>query len=110
MKNNKVLGLLGLATRAGKVQSGEFSTDKAVKAGKAALVLVSKDSSENTRKQFKNQCAYYKVPYFEFGDKEELGRAMGKEMRASLAVVDAGFADAIVKLLCADSNSECEGE
>ena len=32
--NNKVLSLLGLATKAGKIASGEFSTEKSVKSGK----------------------------------------------------------------------------
>ena len=31
MKNNKVLSLIGLATKAGKTVSGEFSTEKSVK-------------------------------------------------------------------------------
>ena len=50
--NNKVLSLLGLATKAGKVASGEFSTEKSVKTGKGFLVLVADDASQNTRKKF----------------------------------------------------------
>lgn len=96
---SKVLGLLGLATRAGKVVSGEFSTEKAVKNGRASLVIVSEEASENTKKMFRNMCTYYEVLYYEFGGKEELGHAMGKEMRASLAVLDEGFSRSIVKQL-----------
>ena len=81
MNRNKVLGLLGLAEKAGKVRSGEFSTEKAVKSGKAGLVIVSEESSDNTKKMFRNMCTYYKVPYFEFGNKEELGHILGKQMR-----------------------------
>ena len=44
--NNKVLSLLGLATKAGKIASGEFSTEKSVKSGKGFLVLVAADASE----------------------------------------------------------------
>lgn len=109
INRNKVLSLLGLATRAGKIQSGEFSTEKSVKSGRACLVLVSVDASENTKKMFMNMCTYYKVPFFVFGGKEELGHAMGKEMRASLAVQDEGFSKAIVKLLNENGGSECEG-
>lgn len=107
---NKVFGLLGLATKAGKVQSGEFSTEKSVKSGKARLVIVSDESSENTKKMFRNMCTYYEVPYFEFGGKEELGRAVGKRMRASLAVLDQGFSEAIEKQLSMNGGSEYEGE
>ena len=95
----KIFGMLGLAAKAGKVQSGEFSTEKSVKSGKAFLVIVSEEASENTKKMFRNMCTYYKVPYYEFGGKEELGHALGKEMRASLAIQDEGFSKAIVKLM-----------
>ena len=96
MENRKkVLNLLGLATRPGKTASGEFMTEKAIKSGKAYLVIVSEEASDNTKKMFENSCAYYKVPVYQFGMKEELGHAMGKEMRASLAVLDSGFAKAL---------------
>ncbi|MBU9736907.1 L7Ae/L30e/S12e/Gadd45 family ribosomal protein [Diplocloster agilis] len=99
LKQNKVLSLIGLATKAGKTASGEFSTEKAVKSGKASLVIVADEASDNTKKMFRNMCTYYKVPVYFFGSKEELGHAMGKEMRASLALLDAGFAKAVEKEL-----------
>ena len=37
-------------------------------------------------------CAYYKVPCILFGDKEQLGRAIGREYRSSLAVCEAHIA------------------
>ena len=38
-------------------------------------------------------------PVYEYSTKEELGRAIGKEMRSSLGVRNAGLADAIIKQL-----------
>ena len=75
---NKVLSMLGLATRARKLVSGEFSVEKAVKEGKAVLVLVAEDASNNTKKLFTNMCAYYQVPMYVISNKESLGHAMGK--------------------------------
>ena len=95
MKNNKVLSLIGLATKAGKTVSGEFSTEKSVKTGKGFLALVADDASENTKKKFRNMCTYYEVPLYFLSDKESLG----KEFRASLAVQDENFAKAIMKAL-----------
>ena len=69
INKSRVFGLLGLAAKAGKVQSGEFSTEKSVKSGRAYLVLVSEEASENTKKKFRNMCTYYEVPYFEFGSR-----------------------------------------
>ena len=106
----KILNLLGLATKAGQTASGEFMTEKAVKSGKASLVLVSEDASENTRKMFQNMCTYYEVPIYVFGKKEELGHSIGKEMRASLAVTDVGFAKTLKKQLELNGGSEYEGK
>lgn len=96
---NRVLAMVGMAMKAGKVVSGEFSTEKAVKEGKAFLVIVSEASSDNTKKKFRNMCSYYKVPMYIYGTKEELGHSMGKEFRASLAVTEEGFAKSIEKRL-----------
>ena len=99
MTGNKVLSLIGLATKAGKPASGEFLTEREVKSGKAALVIVAGDASENTKKKFRNMCDYYKVPIYFYEDKDTLGHAMGKQFRASLAVLDEGFAKGIRKHL-----------
>lgn len=98
VQNKKVFSLLGLAARGRNVVSGEFMTEKAVKGGTAALVIVSEEASENTQKMFRNMCTFYEVPYVVFAGKDALGHAIGKEMRASLAVTDEGFANSILKL------------
>ena len=95
-KTNKVLSLIGLATKAGKIVSGEFSTEKSVKSGRGFLAG---DASDNTKKKFQNMCDYYEVPCFVLADKEELGKFCGKEFRASLAVQDENFAKALLKQL-----------
>lgn len=95
----KVLGTLGLAMKAGKVVSGEFMTEKAIRDGNARLVIVAADASANTKKKFKDSCTYYHVPFASLSNKDELGNAIGKEFRASLAVTDWGFAQSIGKNL-----------
>ena len=99
MRADRVASLLGLAMKAGRLVSGEFLTEKAVKSGKATLVITATDASDNTKKMFTDMCTYYEVPLYFFGEKETLGHAMGKEFRASLAVLDEGFAKAIEKCL-----------
>ena len=106
----KVLNMIGLAMKAGKAVSGEFSTEKAVKSGKAYLVVVSEEASENTRKMFTNRCTYYHVPICFFGRKDELGHSMGKEFRASLAITDEGFAKALVKQMNMNGCSKYESQ
>jgi ribosomal protein L7Ae-like RNA K-turn-binding protein len=87
--------MLGLAEKAGKVQSGAFLAEKAIKGGIAEMVLIASDTSYNTRKQFINSCKWYNIKCYEFIDKETLGKAIGKEERAVIAITDKGLAKAI---------------
>ena len=97
MKNNKALSLIGLATKAGKIASGEFAVESAVRKGKAVLVIIASDASDNTKKSFNDMGAYYHVPVCIYGTKESLGTHTGRGYRASLAVLDAGFGKSIRK-------------
>lgn len=92
---NRVFQMLGIAAKSGNVVSGEFSTEKAVKSGHAYLVIVSEEASANTNKMFSNMTDFYEVPMYVFGTKEELGRCIGKEFRASLAITDENLANAV---------------
>ncbi len=105
MKLSKALSLVSLATKAGKVASGEFCTEKEVKSFQAELVIVAEDASDNTKKKFKNMCEFYEVPIYFYGDKEMLGHAIGKEFRASIAITDHGFAKGIMKHLDAEAHN-----
>ncbi|MBR6477598.1 MAG: ribosomal L7Ae/L30e/S12e/Gadd45 family protein [Lachnospiraceae bacterium] len=96
---NKIFSLLGIAMKSGNVVSGEYQTLEAVKKRKAKLVIISEDASDNTRKMFFDKCAFYNVPVTQYGNKEDLGRAIGKDLRSSLALCDDGLATAIKKQL-----------
>ena len=102
---NKVFSLIGLATRARRVVSGEFSTEKSVKSGRSHMVIVSEEASDNTKKMFTNMCTHYKIPIYQFGTKDELGHALGQEMRTCLSVEDAGFAKAVMERMNNDGGS-----
>jgi len=104
--NNRALSMLGIATKAGKTVTGEFATEKAVKEGSAYLVIVADDASDNTKKKFRNMCEYYQVTLKVFADKNALGNACGKEFRASLAVIDEGLANAVMKQIDRYNNLE----
>ena len=99
MPRDKALSLLSLAAKAGRVKSGEFMTETSIRDGSAFLVIVASDASENTRKQFRNSCKYYNVPFRIYSDKVSLGHCIGKEFRASLAVTGEGLALKILALL-----------
>ena len=95
---NKFLSLLGLCKRAGKLAAGEVAAEQAVRGKKAFLLILSEDASKNTKKKFRNSAAYYELPLAEIGTKEELGRAIGVDMRSIIAITEEGFAKKLKQL------------
>ena len=65
----------------------------------AALIIVANDASDNTKRCLRINVNIIKYLFYCWGLKEELGHAIGKEFRASIAVTDQGFADALLKQL-----------
>ncbi len=92
---DRVLSMVGLAKKAGKVAAGSFLAEKAVRDGRAYLLIVSEDAAQNIKKKFSNSSAYYEIDYMEYGTKESLGHFTGYENIAVVAITDAGFAKAI---------------
>ncbi|MBR4706425.1 MAG: ribosomal L7Ae/L30e/S12e/Gadd45 family protein [Pseudobutyrivibrio sp.] len=85
---DKALNMISMAMKAGKLVSGEFACEQAIKDGSGFLCIVASDASNNTKKSFSNSCNFYEVKYIEYGTKESLGHAIGKEYRASIVVCD----------------------
>jgi ribosomal protein L7Ae-like RNA K-turn-binding protein len=104
LKRNSVLSLISIAKKAGKIAAGEYQTETAVKSGKACLVIISEEASENTKKKFRNMGSFYEVPVRYYGTKVELGAAIGCEFRASMAVTDLGLAQSIEKKMAGEQD------
>lgn len=96
---NKILQLLGLAMRAGKVISGEELVIQEIRSGRAQLVFLSTDAARNVEKKVTDKCSYYNVPLYRYGTRRELGAAIGKEERVVIAILDKGFTRSFQKLL-----------
>lgn len=96
--NDRLLGMLGLAVRAGKVQFGVFMTEKALDEGRAHLVIASEDIGASNRRRIENRCKEWGVQLIFYSDKATLSRAAGKKDMPVAAVCDEGFAKAIVKI------------
>ncbi|SDI96100.1 Ribosomal protein L7Ae [Lachnospiraceae bacterium G41] len=97
MNNDKVLSLLGLAKKAGKLKGGEYCVETEVKKGRAKLVIVAEDASDNTKKSYTDMCSFKKVPVIFYGNKETIGKCIGCEERAAVVLTDEGFANAVNK-------------
>lgn len=97
--NERIYSFLGLATKAGKLISGEETTERGLKSGKVCLVIVAEDASDNTKKKFKDMCSYREIEIRYFGEKEILGKFTGKRIRSVVAIIDRGFAGNLTKMI-----------
>ena len=96
--NDRLLGMLGMAVRAGKVNFGVFMTEKALDEGIASLVIAAEDTGASNRRKIEGKCAQLGVELIFYSDKETLSRAIGKKDVPVVAVCDEGFGKAIVKI------------
>ena len=97
MTNNKILGLIGLAMKAGKVAFGSDSVEESILKKKVKLVIISEESSERTKKKFTDICEKNNIPVIIYGSIEDLSKAIGKNNKAILGIKDMNFANSIQK-------------
>ena len=102
MSNKRILSLLGICRKAGKLSSGEFGAETAVKSGHSHLVIISEEASDNTSGKFFNMCSYYHVKIRRYADKATLGGCIGQQERAVLSINDRGLAEVLIRLLDAN--------
>lgn len=95
----KLISLLGLAQKAGKLASGDFAVERAIKSGKAKILLIAADASEGTKKGYRDTASYNDIACYEVLTKAALGSAIGKPQRAALVFLDDGFSMSAKKLL-----------
>ena len=93
---DKVLGMIGLARRAGRLYAGGDVVREAIKSRRAKLVIVAADASEGTKKTIADSCRFYETEYIEYSDKKSLGKCIGRESCAAAAVGDSGMAGALM--------------
>jgi len=95
---SKGYDLLGLAQRAGKAQSGETAAEAMIKKDKARLVIVAKDASEKTKRNFTTMASSHKTKWIEAGEKLLLGTALGRSPRSVVVITDDNFASRLHQL------------
>ena len=93
---DRLYNAIGLCQRAGKAQSGAFAAERAIRSGKAKLVLLEQTASEATKTQYEQLCAAHGVPLVLV---ETVGRAIGKDARIVMAVTDPSFRDMIERAM-----------
>ena len=94
---NRLLNMLGLCMRAGKMISGEKAAIQAIRTGSACVVVLDRAAAKNAVKAVTDACAWHEVPLVR-APENELGCAIGKPGRMVAAITDPSFADRILQL------------
>ena len=96
--NDRLLSLLGIARKAGKLVFGRDRAAEAIAQKQAKLLLVSEDLSPKSKKEMQFLCENAEVPFVQVAyTMAQLSAATGA--RAGIyVVVDEGFAGALTAL------------
>ena len=110
MTMDNTLSLLGLSKKAGLLEIGEESVNKACRYGRACLVMTAEDTSDRQKERTKfsaemGGAVYIDLPYSKF----DLGTLLGRGSPGIVAMTDIGMAVSFVKKL-SDGNNKYENE
>lgn len=95
----RILSSIGLAYRASLLTSGFDAVEMALHSGAVGLLIVSSDGSGKQKDKLVRISKEEEVLHREFGTSEELGRAIGRDSRIAIAILDEGFADKLMKMI-----------
>ena len=105
--NDRLLSLLGVCRRAGKITIGCDPVIESVKKGESSLVIFAKNTSENTRKTVLSAVAQSEVEVLNLDyDKEDISVSLGK-LCAVASINDKGFAKKLLSLAGEKNGEEC---
>lgn len=94
----KMLSLLGLCFRAGKLISGDDAVADMVSAGEARLLVLADNAGANITRRVQRYEQEKGVPVVRLKDSaQELGWALGRKPTAICCITDIGFAAAAAK-------------
>ena len=106
----RLLSMVALARKAGKLTTGEEGCEKAIRQGIAHLVFVATDASANTQKKFNNKAAFYGAQICALFTKEEIGRHTGLHNRATFVVIDENFANRMREIIEGSDLADEDGQ
>ena len=106
---DKALNYLGIMRKAGACAVGETDCGAACRAGKAKLLLLAADASDNARSRAKGFVYGRKIPLVILPyTKMELAGKLGRGAVSMIAVNDLGLAVALIKALAENDRTHDE--
>lgn len=89
---HKIYSMLGIARKGGNISIGFDAAKIDIEKKISFLVIIASDASDKTKKNIKFICDKYNCKYIEFGEKEILGKSLGKRLVSVLSISDKNIA------------------
>ncbi len=93
---HKIYSMLGIARKGGNISIGFDATVSDVEKSKSILVIIASDASDKTKKNIKFICDKYNCNYIEFGEKEIIGKSLGRKVVSVLSIRDKNIASYLI--------------
>ena len=106
----RILSSIGLSYRAGILTSGFDAVELAIRSGAVEMLIISSDGSEKQKEKLIRAAKEEDVVFRKFGTAEELGRAIGKDNRIAIAILDQGMGKKLASLIDELERSEKSAE
>ena len=95
-----MLGLMGIATKAGKVAFGTEAVIETIEKKKSKLVVIAEDASDKAKDNMTYVCNKNQIPIAVFGTIETISKAIGKTNKAVISIKDKNLGEEIYKIIC----------
>lgn len=95
----RLYGIIGLATKAGKLIAGTEACLEGIEKKNIKLILIAQDAAERTKKIVKEKCEKFNVSVYEILTIEEISKSIGKPNKAIIGLKENGFAEATEKII-----------
>jgi len=96
---SKLQSYMGFASKAGKLVSGTNTCMYTMDKGKAKLLIVAEDVSDNTKDKVISKAKYLNVEYRVFGKADDLAHYTGKYGAGVFVITDDNFKEVITRAI-----------
>ncbi|PLX98430.1 MAG: hypothetical protein C0623_12200 [Desulfuromonas sp.] len=93
--NQRILGLLGIARKAGAVASGRSALQSFLERNEIRCLVIANDASDRSLNELKASAEVTDCAMARFSSQEELGKILGRDNRNCVGIKDKHFAELI---------------
>ena len=95
----KALGLIGIATKAGKITIGTEAVLERIEKKKTYLVIMAKDASNKAKENMGYACKKNGIHFLQFESVEALSHWVGKSNKSVICINEKNLGEEIYKII-----------